>query len=119
MTLSAVDDANLGAFVFDRASRTPWRHGLANGLPESNQRRIVVYPMATRQNFAQRHFGFIRGLARDQAPSIRDSMHVGIDADSGFAERFGHHQVRGLAPDSIERKQLIDIIGNASAEFCD
>ncbi len=75
--------------------------------------------MAQRQDFAQRHLGLVGGLARDQAPSIRNAMHVGIDTDARLAKRLRHHQVGGLAPHAVERHQVIYIVGYAAAEFID
>ena len=46
-------------------------------------------------------------------------MHVGIDADAGLAKRLCHHQVCGFAPDAIEGKQVIYIVGHAPAELVD
>src|SRR5205823_5056694 len=97
-------DADLWAGRLDWTSGAPRRRRLAYGLPEGDEQAVVPDPVAAWQNGSQRGFCLLGRRGLHQAPSIRDPMHMRIDADAGLAERLGHDQVRGLAPDATQRQ---------------
>src|SRR5579864_7244318 len=105
--------------MLDWASRAPRRDRLANRLPESDQQAIVFEPITARQNLSQRRLGMLGRFRSHQAPSIRNPMDVRVDADAGFAERFGYHQVWSFAADALERQQLVDLVRHSAAELAE
>ena len=84
-------------------------------LAEAHQKIVVFDPVLLGKLCAQRDLGFLRRFRFDVAPAIRNSMHVGVDADAGFFVAEGDDQIGGLAPDAFELQQLVDFVGNFAA----
>ena len=103
----------------DFAARAPRRRRMTNRLAECDQDSVVLEPMPRGQHSAQRNLRLVGRLGAHQAPSIRNTMHMSIDADTRLRVRLGHDQVRGLAPDAFERQQRVDLVRHASVEFVD
>ena len=92
---------------------------MTNRLAECDQDSVVFNPMPRGQHGAQRDLRLVGSFRAHQAPSIRDAMHMSIDADTRLRVRLGHDQVRGLAPDAFERQEGVDLVRHASIEFLD
>ncbi len=88
----------------------------ANGLPEGHQIPVPCFPVSSWQQPAQGHFRLQRRPGRDQSQPVADPVDVDIDADPRFIEGFGHNQVGGLASHSREPHQVLDRVGDTSAE---
>lgn len=52
----------------------------------------------------------------DQAPAVRDPMDVGVYANPWFAERLGNDEVGGLAPDTLQRQQILNALRDPATE---
>ena len=92
---------------------------MTNRLTEGDQDSVVLEPVAPRQHLAERNLSSVGRFGFHQAPSIGNAMHMSIDADSWLRERLGHDQVGGLAADTLEGHQQIDLIGHQSVKLVD
>src|SRR5579871_1530545 len=89
---------------------------MTDSLPEGDYQAVVFDPVASRQNLAQGGLGLVGGPGRDQSPSIGNPMHVRVNADPRLTKRFRHDEVRGLAPDTFEREEIVDFVWHATVE---
>src|ERR1700730_14588443 len=92
------------------------RQGLADVLAEGDQQIVVADPVAAGQAPPERHLRLLRIAGLHIAPTVRDAVHVHVDADPRLVEALGHHEIGRLASHALERQQGVDLIGPLPAE---
>jgi hypothetical protein len=92
---------------------------MTDGLSEGDQQAVVFEPVTARQHGPQSGFGFFRGRGQHQAPSVRNPMDMGVNADARLAVRFGNYQIGGFPPHPFERQQVADFIRHPPVELID
>jgi len=86
-------------------------------LSKGHQQIIDIKPVFLWQLFPELAFCLLRGFGRNVSPSVANSVHMGINTDTRFAEAERHHQIGGLAPHPFEFQEFIDIIRNVTGVF--
>jgi hypothetical protein len=73
-----------------------------------DQERVQRDPEARVDRPAQRRLGLLRGPRPDDAETVSDAVHVGVDRDRRDAEAEDQHAVRRLRTDRRERDELLE-----------
>src|SRR6266545_7856140 len=92
---------------------------MAKGLAHGDQQIIDLNPVTLRELGAQRHFSVLRSFGAHVTPAVRDTVDMGIDTDPEFLESLGDHQICGLAADSLQSKQLVDLVRHTTSVLLD
>src|SRR6266508_1203463 len=114
--LAEARDADPRADTGDGAEGALGRDGQADVLAEGDEQVVVADPVTSRQPRAQRHLGLLGRHGSHIAPAVRDPVDVDVHADAGLVIGLGHDQIGGLAPDALERQQVVDRVGHPAAE---
>src|SRR5262245_12408756 len=107
-------DSEARTHLADRADAALRRDRYADRLAEGDEKIVVFQPVLRRQSASQRHFRLVRILGAHVTPSVRDAMNMRIDADARLLEALCQHEVCGLAADTFQLQQLVDVVGDGA-----
>src|SRR5512140_1399461 len=79
-------------------------------LAERHEKVVYHQPVALGKLLPQRKLGLLRRFGLHVPPAVADPVHMGIDADPGFSESEGDHEIGRLAPHSLEFEKFIYFI---------
>jgi hypothetical protein len=80
--------------------------------PTFLQYLLIGHSLHLGLNSSQFKLGLIRRLCQDKPEPVRDSVHMRIHSDSGFAKPEGDHDVRSLPANSLKLQKIVDLVRN-------
>jgi hypothetical protein len=104
------------AQVSDRALRTPGLVSDADAAAVILHQVAKADPSFLRNNCDEIGFDLVGIGVHRQAKSLRETHHVGIDADGLFAERVSENNIRGLSTYAREADEILQVVGHVAAE---
>ena len=81
-----------------------------------DEERIDGDPEARVHALAERGFGLLGSTGPNDAETVRDAMHVGVDRDGRDPVPEDEDAVRGLGADAGEGRELLEAPGNGASE---
>src|SRR2546429_4816497 len=98
------------------AHGAPGRDRRAHVLAKGDEQGVVADPVTRGQLGPERHLGLLRRPRPHVAETVRDPVHVGVDADPRLAVSPRDDHVGSRPPDAFQREEIVDLVGDAPAE---
>jgi len=93
--------------------------GMTDPLAKGDEHVVDLVPVILREFLSQGEFCLLWGLCRDIAPTIGNTVHVGIHTDAWFLVPHGENKVGGFSSHALEFEDFIDFVRNATSVLVD